>query len=394
MVIGIPKESFPGERRVALIPAVVPSLTKAGLDVLLESGAGQSAGFSDSDYEEKGARISPSRREVFGSADIIVQVLGLGANPVAGQSDLRLFRRGQAAAGFIRPLTDTRDMINLAECGVTAFAIELIPRITRAQSMDALSSMSTVAGYKAVLDAADALPRMFPMLMTAAGTISPARVFILGAGVLGLTAIATARRLGASVQAYDIRPAVREEVESLGARFVELPIETKETEDAGGYAKDMGEDFHLRQQELLSSVIAESDVVITAAVVPGKKAPILITADMVKKMAPGSVIMDLAAERGGNCELSKPGVTISEHEVTIIAPINIASTVPYHSSQMYAKNMSTFLLHLIKEGELQLDMEDEIVRDTLVTRDGEVVHPRVRQILNLPPLEGAEEGNN
>ena len=388
MVIGVPKESYPGERRVALTPAVLPSLTQVGLRVLVEAGSGADAGYLDEDFKQAGAEIIGSRREIFSAADIIVQVLALNANPVAGLSDLGLMRPHQALIAFLRPLaTHDNNISALAEARVTGFAVELIPRITRAQSMDALSSMSTVVGYKAVLAAAEALPKMFPMLMTAAGTIKPARIFVIGAGIVGLQAIATARRLGAVVKAYDVRPAVRQEVESLGARFVEIPLETGEEEKAGGYAKAKDESFYRRQQELLTGVIGESDVVITAAVVPGRKAPVLITEAMVKEMAPGSVIVDLAAEQGGNCALSSAGENVFHDGVTIMSPINIASTVPFHASQLYAKNLSTLLLYLIKDGQLKLDGEDPIITDTLITYDGEVVNARIREFLQLPLVE-------
>jgi NAD(P) transhydrogenase subunit alpha len=257
--------------------------------------------------------------------------------------------------------------------------------------MDVLSSMATVAGYKAVLFAADVLPKMFPMLMTAAGTLAPARVFVVGVGVAGLQAIATARRLGAVVNAYDVRPAVKEQVESLGAKFVELPLEASEAEDKGGYAKAMGEEFYKKQRELMRKVLAETDVVITTAAVPGKKAPVLVTGEMVKGMPPHSVVVDLAAERGGNCELTRPGETVVEHGVTVLGPVNVPSTAPYHASQMYAKNVSTFILHLVKDGKLQLDMEDEITRDTMTTRGGEVVNPRVREALGLAPVASTQK---
>jgi NAD(P) transhydrogenase subunit alpha len=260
--------------------------------------------------------------------------------------------------------------------------MELMPRITRAQSMDALSSMATIAGYKAVLMAADGLPRMFPMLMTAAGTVSPARLLVIGAGVAGLQAIATARRLGAVVSGYDIRAAVKEQIESLGARFVVLAIESTDAQDKGGYAKAMGEDFYRKQRELLGDVLAEQQVVITTAAVPGKKAPILITREMAERMAPGSVIVDIAAERGGNCELTRPGETVVHNGISILGPVNLPSTIPYHASQMYAKNIATFLKYLIKDGKLVLDREDEIVRETLVTHGGEIVHPRVQEMVN------------
>ena len=300
-------------------------------------------------------------------------------------------RPGQALIAFLRPLAANENIVKLAEARITGFALELMPRITRAQPMDALSSMSTVVGYKAVLAAAEALPKMFPMLMTAAGTINPARIFVIGAGILGLQAIATARRLGAVVKAYDVRPAVKQEVESLGARFVELPLETGEDEKSGGYAKAQDESFYRRQQELLAGAIAESDVVISAAVVPGRKAPVLITEDMVKKMAPGSVIVDLTGEQGGNCALSRAGETVDRYGVTIMSPINIASTVPFHASQMYSKNLATFLRYLVQDGQLRLDGEDQIIADTLVTHGGDVVNRRIREFLQLPARESGNK---
>ncbi len=386
MIVGVPKESYPGERRVALVPAAIPNLTKAGFEVVVETGAGEAAGYPDKNYVEKGARLLPSRLSVFEGADILVQVLCYGANDVTGKSDVQLYRRDQVLIGFLRPLGSAETIEQIAASGVTSFAVELVPRTTRAQSMDALSSMATIAGYKAVLMAADALPKLFPMMTTAAGTITPARVLVMGVGVAGLQAIATARRLGAVVSAYDLRPAVKEQVQSLGARFVELPIEAKNAQDARGYGTAQDEAFYARQRELLSKTVAESDVVITTAVVPGKKAPILVTAEMVKGMAPGSVIFDLAAERGGNCELTKSGETTVEHGVTIIGEVNIASGVPFHASQMYARNITTFLLHMAKDGKLNMNLEDDIIRETLLTRGGEVVNKRVREFLALPEL--------
>lgn len=386
MIVGVPRESFPGERRVAMVPAVVPSLTKAGLEVVVEAGAGLSAGYLDADYIAKGAKILPTRADVFGAADIVIQVLCYGSNDRTGKADVPLYRSNQALIGFLRPLGSVDTIQEIASKGVTAFSIELMPRTTRAQSMDALSSMATISGYKAVLLAADTLPRLFPMMTTAAGTITPARVFIIGCGVAGLQAIATARRLGAVVSAYDLRPAVKEQVQSLGGRFVELPIEAKDAQDARGYATAQGEDFYRKQRELLGKVVAESDVVITAAVIPGKKSPILVTKEMVGGMGPGSVLVDLAAERGGNCELTRPEEQIVENGVTIIGSINLASTVPYHSSQMYAKNVATFLLYMVKEGKLQINPQDEIMRDTLLTQGGEIVNARLREIYKLPAL--------
>ena len=389
MIIGVVKESFPGERRVALVPAVIPALVKAGGEVLVESRAGAAALYPDAVYVEKGARIAASRAEVFAAAEVVFQVLGYGANDRTGRADLALLRPGQALIAFLRPLGDPQTVKEIAATGATAFSIELMPRITRGQSMDALSSMSTVAGFKAVLLAALTLPRMFPMLTTAAGTIPPARVLVVGAGVAGLQAIATARRLGGAVSAYDVRPAVKEQVQSLGARFVELPLETASAEDARGYARAQDEAFYRRQRELMARVVAESDVVITTAVVPGRKAPVLITAEMVRGMVPGSVIVDLAAERGGNCELTRAEETVVEHGVTIIGAVNLASTVPYHASQMYAKNITAFFLHLAKAGALEPHLEDEITRETLLTRGGEVVHPRVREALGMPAMTKA-----
>jgi NAD(P) transhydrogenase subunit alpha len=386
MIVGVPRETFPGERRVALVPAVIPNLQKAGLEVVIEAGAGAGAGYPDSAYVEKGAKILAQRAEVFRSADIVTQVLCYGSNDKTGKADLALLRSGQVLIGFLRPQGSLATVQEVAATGVTSFSIELMPRTTRAQSMDALSSMATICGYKAVLIAADTLPRLFPMLTTAAGTVTPARVFVIGAGVAGLQAIATARRLGAVISAYDVRPAAKEQIHSLGGRFVELPIEAKDAEDAGGYARAQDETFYRRQRELLASVVAESDVVITAAVVPGQKSPVLVTREMVESMAPGSVIVDLAAERGGNCELTKSGEKVVEHGVTIIGGINLASSVPYHASQMYSRNVSAFLLHLVKQGKLELNLEDQITRDTLLTRGGEVVNARVREFFSLPAL--------
>jgi len=384
MILGIPKETFPGERRVALIPASIPGLHKAGCEVFVETGAGYLAGYRDPDYAEKGAEIVGSRQEVFARADVLFHLLGLGANQEAGRADLNLYRPGQTVYGFFRPLGAPESVREVAATGITAFAIEMMPRTTRAQSMDALSSMSTVAGYKAVLLAADALSRMFPMLMTAAGTITPARVLVIGVGVAGLQAISTARRMGAVVSAYDIRPAVKEQVQSLGARFVELPLETAGAEDRGGYAKAQDEQFYRRQRELMSKAVAESDVVITTASVPGRRAPVLVSEEMVKGMRPGSVIVDLPAERGGNCELTQAGTTVAAHGVIVIGPVNLPGTVPFHASQMYSSNVSSFFLHMVKSGNLSLDMDDEIIRETLVAKGGEVIHPRVREALNQP----------
>jgi NAD(P) transhydrogenase subunit alpha len=384
VIIGVPTESYPGERRVALVPMVIPNLTKAGFEVLVETGAGAEAGYPDALYVEKGAKILPDRAAVFSSADIIVQVLCNGSNDVTGRADLPLLRREQVLVGFLRPLGSVDAIQHIAQTGVTSFAVELIPRITRAQSMDALSSMGTICGYKAVLISANRLLKIFPMLTTAAGTITPARILVIGAGVAGLQAIATAHRLGAIASAYDLRPAAKEQVQSLGGRFVEFPIEAKNAQDARGYGTAQDESFYAQQRELLSRVVAESDVVITTAVVPGKKAPVLVTRETVRGMAPGSVIFDLAAERGGNCELTRAGQTVVEHGVTIIGRINVASEVPYHASQMYGRNITAFLLNLVKDGKLRPDSEDEIIRETLLTSGGEIVNRRVRDFFSLP----------
>jgi NAD(P) transhydrogenase subunit alpha len=386
MIVGVPRETFPGERRVALVPAAIPNLIKAGLEVVVEAGAGAGAGYPDADYIAKGAKIAADRAEVFRAADMVVQILCYGSNDKTGKADVPLFRRGQVLIGFLRPLGSIETLQEIAGKGVTSFSVELMPRTTRAQSMDVLSSMATICGYKAVVLAADTSPRIFPMLTTAAGTITPARVFVIGAGVAGLQAIATARRLGAVASAYDLRPAAKEQVQSLGGRFVELPIEAKDAEDARGYARAQDETFYRRQRELLGKVVVESDVVISAAVIPGKKPPILVTKEMVASMAPGSVIVDLAGERGGNCELTRPGEIVVEHGVTIIGWFNLASTVPYHASQMYSRNVTAFLLHLVKDGKLQLNMDDEIIRETMLTRGGEVVNARVREFFGLPAL--------
>jgi len=383
VIIGVPRETYPGERRVALVPLVVPTLTKAGFELLVESDAGLQAGYPDAQYVEKGAQIVSSRSDLFSKADIILQILCYGSNDITGKEDLPLLRKDQVLIGFLRPFGSKEVIQQIADRGVTAFSVELVPRTTRAQSMDALSSMGTICGYKAVLIAADRHPRIFPMLTTAAGTITPARVFVIGAGVAGLQAIATARRLGAVASAYDLRPAAKEQVQSLGGRFIELPIEAKDAQDARGYARPQDEYFYQQQRELLGRVAKESDVVITAAVIPGKTSPILVTEEMVRGMAPGSVIFDLASERGGNCELTKAGETIVKHGVTIIGAINVASGVPYHASQMYARNVTAFLLHLIREQKLRLNLDDEIIRETLVTQGGTVVNQRVREFFGL-----------
>jgi len=372
MILGVPREVFPGERRVAVIPASVPSLTKARHVVRVESGAGVQAGFSDDEYSAKGAQIVP-RHEVF-SAELLLGVRWDIPERLRTES-LSLVRPKQVLVGSWDPLSKKDNLAAWAEKGVSIFALELLPRITRAQSMDILSSMATLAGYRAVILAAMSLPKIFPMLMTAAGTLTPAKVFVVGAGVAGLQAIATARRLGAAVSAYDVRPAVKEQVQSLGAKFIELELETSGAEDQRGYAKAMDENFYRKQREMMARVVAESDVVITTASVPGKKAPVLITREMVAGMSRGSVIVDLAAERGGNCELTQPGQTVIENGVTILGPVNLPAEIPFHASQMYSRNITTFFLHLCKTGAIPFDTDDEIIRDTLVVRDGQLVHP-------------------
>jgi len=381
MIVGLLKETFPGERRVALIPEGSARLAQVGLTTLVEPSAGAPAGYPDSQYLFRGANIL-SRDEIIRSANIILQVRTLGANPAEGRSDLTLMHAGQVVVGMADPLGNPAAAQEFAATGATLLALELIPRITRAQSMDILSSMATVAGYKAVLLAAEHLWRMFPMFTTAAGTIAPAKVFVIGAGVAGLQAIATSRRLGALVRAYDVRPTVREQVESLGAKFVELDLNASSAEGSGGYARDLGEDFYARQREMIGAVVAESDVVITTAAIPGKKSPVLVTAEMVSKMAPGSVVVDLAAERGGNCDLTRPDETVSFKDVTILGPTNLPASVPFHASQMFYKNVVTYLESLIEGGEVNLDLSDEVIKETMVTHNGEVVHPRVRELLS------------
>ena len=380
LVVGVPRETYPGEARVALVPAVLPQLAKAGMDVLVEAHAGEMAGFPDESYVAHGARIG-SRDDVFG-ADIVVQVRTCGMNPERGRDDGDRFRPDQIIAGMSDPLVCPAGVQQAADRKVIGFALDFMPRITRAQSMDVLSSQATAVGYKAVLLAAERLPKTFPMLTTAAGTMPPAQVFVIGAGVAGLQAIATARRLGAVVQGYDVRPAAQEDIESLGGRCVLLPLAPGDAEDQSGYAKELGQAFYKRQQELMAQVVAGVDAVITTALIPGKKAPTLITAEAVAGMQPGSVIIDCAAERGGNCELTRPNKwVVTENHVMILGPTNLASTVPFETSHMYAKNVTAFLLLLVKDGKLQIDYEDEIVKGTLVTREGEIVNKKVKEAL-------------
>ena len=382
MNIGIPCETLPNEERVALIPQIAAQLVKMGHGIQVQAGAGYAAGYPDEEYQERGATIIKERKGLFKEAEIVFQVNGLGLNPTKGKADLKLMKQGQIVIAMLDPLWACESMETYAQQGVTTFALELIPRITRAQSMDILSSMATVAGYKAVLLGANQLDKMFPMLMTAAGSLAPAKVLVIGAGVAGLQAIATAKRLGAVVSGYDIRPVVREQVESLGAKFVELDLRTEGSEDEGGYAKAQDEAFYTRQRELMGDVIAEHDLVISTAAIPGRKSPVLITKEMVQKMRPGSVIVDIAAERGGNCELTRLDETVEVNGITILGPGNLASSIPYHASQMYAKNIATFFKNLFnKEGEFDLNLDDEVIAETLITRDGKIVNKRVQEAL-------------
>jgi H+-translocating NAD(P) transhydrogenase subunit alpha len=381
LTVGVPKESSGQERRVAIVPADVRSLKKVGFEVLVETNAGLRAGFLDAQYLQQGARIACDRAEL-AAAEVIVHVRAGGADPQEPFAVGESLRENQILIALCDPLSDPRPVAALAERRVTTFALELLPRITRAQSMDVLSSMATVAGYKAVLLAAEASPRMFPMMMTAAGTLTPAKVFVVGAGVAGLQAVSTARRLGAIVYAYDVRPAAREQIQSVGGKPVDFGLESAEGQ--GGYARSMDQDYYKRQQAAMAKVVAESDVVITTAAVPGKRAPVLITTDMLAGMAPGSVIVDLAAERGGNCEATRPGETVDVGGVIVLGPLNVPATVAHHASQMFSRNITAFLVYLKKNGLPTLDTQDEIVRDTLITRDGQVVNPQLRDRLAAP----------
>jgi len=374
MRIGVPRETRPGEQRVALVPDALTRLGKSGLEFLVERGAGTGAMSADDSYEKVGARIVDVET-LYAESEVVVKV----APPM--QDEVRRLRSGQVLIGFLAPLADLELAKALAASGATCFSMELVPRITRAQAMDALSSMSSIAGYKAALLAAERLPRFFPMLVTAAGTLAPARALILGAGVAGLQAIATARRIGAVVTAFDVRPAVKEQVQSLGATFLQIEMPQQDTQDAGGYAKALSEEAHRREVELLSKAVREMDVVITTALVPGQRAPILVTEDMVRSMKPGAVIVDLAAEAGGNCALTRPGEDVVAHGVTILAPLNLPSTMPVHASQMYARNISSFLQNMIKDGKLVLDMQDEILRGSCLTHAGQITAERTRALV-------------
>jgi NAD(P) transhydrogenase subunit alpha len=384
MIVGVVKETAADETRVAVVPAQVPLLTRAGLEVVVQAGAGEAAGFPDDQYSQRGAKVASAAADV-AAADIVVSVRGLPPEDQPLDADAVGYRSGQTRIGFCDPLNFPQVVAEAAETGVTLFSMEMIPRITRAQSMDALSSMAMLAGYRAVLLAAEALPKIFPMMMTAAGTVSPAKVFVIGAGVAGLQAIATAKRLGAVVEAYDVRPAVKEQVESVGAKFLELELETGDAQDAGGYAKELSEDFYAKQREMMGIAVAAADVVITTAAIPGREAPKLVTEEMVRQMRPGSVIVDLASERGGNCALTQAGKTVKQYGVTILGPLNVPAAVAHHASQLYSKNIITFLLSMVKDGELVLNPEDEIVAGTLLAHDGKVVHERVLQSLGIEP---------
>ncbi len=381
MIVAVPRETYPGEARVALTPDSVGPLTKAGAEVVVEAGAGTAALALDEEFEAKGARIESDRAKLLGDADVVLYVRGPGSDPDFPDSDLDAMKQGAAIIAFLDPLDDVAKMQQIAGRGISLLSMELMPRITRAQSMDALSSMATVAGYKAVLIAANAAPKMFPMMMTAAGTLKPAKVFVLGAGVAGLQAIATAKRLGAVVEGYDIRTAVKEQIESLGAKFVEIKVDIETAKGEGGYAAAQSKEYYARQQELLGEHLSGVEIIITTAAVPGKKAPIMITEKMCEGLRPGTVVVDLAAERGGNCALTKPGERVEYNGVVILGPLNIAAQTPLHASQMYSKNITTFLLHLIKDGQLTLDLEDEITAGTVVATGGSITHPMVKEKL-------------
>lgn len=386
MVVGVPRENRAGETRVALTPTALPQLTKAGFDVVIESGAGDAAGYPDAAFTDRGARIG-SRDDVF-AADVLVQVNVMDGDPASG--DIAKLRQGQVVVGAVAPFARPEMVKAIAGAGATLFALELVPRTTRAQSMDILSSQAAVAGYKAVLIAAAELPKMFPLLTTAAGTIAPAKVFIVGAGVAGLAAIANSRRLGALVEAYDVRPAAREEVESLGARFVELPLETGQEEGSGGYATQLSEDTIRKQQELMAKTVAASDVIITTAQVQGSTAPVIITTEMVKGMAPGSVIVDLAAEQGGNCEPTVAGEVVDVDGVKVIGVVNLPGEIPVHSSQLFGKNVANFLGLMVVDGKLDPGVDDDVIRESVVATGGDVVNNRVREALGMEKLPEPE----
>ena len=392
MIIGITRELVAGENRVSLCPDNVQSLVEKGLELLIEQNAGAQAGFSDDDYISVGAKVVSDRDELFTKSDVILQVQSFGSNTENADDDLKRLKAKQLVIGMMEPLAQPQAAQQVASTGATAIALEMVPRISRAQSMDVLSSMATLAGYRSVLLGAEAAPRILPMLMTAAGTVQPARVLIMGVGVAGLQACATAKRLGAVVEAYDVRPAAREQIISVGATPVELDLPTESSEGAGGYAKKQSEEFLRMQREQMTAVVARQDIIITTAAIPGAKSPILVTEDMLKAMKTGSVVVDLAAERGGNCESTQMGKTVVAHGVTILGPENLASDVAYHASQMYGKNIQTLLELILEEGEINLDFEDEIVAGTVIAHAGEVPHPYMRKLLDLPPLENESQG--
>lgn len=392
VLVGVVKETFPGEKRVALTPAVVSSLAKSDWKAIVETGAGEAAGYLDDDYRNAGAEVT-NRSDVFQKADAIAQVRGVSANMDRARDELNQLRREQMLVGLLEPWSDQNTIEQLARTGVTAFSMELMPRTTRAQAMDVLSSQANIAGYKAVVVAADLLPKLFPMMMTPSGTITPAKVFIIGAGVAGLQAIATAKRLGAVVTAYDVRPVVKEQVESLGATFLEIKIDNQGAEDKGGYAKEMSQAAIEQQQRQMTDAIASMDVVITTALVPGRPAPKLVTAAQVERMKPGSVIVDLASERGGNCELTKPGETIVHNGVTIVGETNLPASAARDSSQMYARNIASFLQNLRdKQGALKLDGDDDIIKGSMLTRHGQIVNEKIRETFGMSPLAPQTQG--
>ena len=386
MLIGVPREIANGERRVALVPEVVSLLTKAGHRVVVERGAGLRAGFTDEAYRTAGCDLADSAGEIYSTAQMILKVQRPARNE-AGEAELDQMTEGSVLIGLLQPSGDPALFQQLAERRIIACSMELVPRTTRAQMMDALSSQSTVAGYKAVLLAANALQKFFPMLMTAAGTVRPARVLVIGAGVAGLQAIATARRIGAVVEAFDTRPVVKEQVQSLGATFVELDLHGEEAQDAGGYARELSKDHIRREKELIHKRAVQADVIITTALIPGKPAPMLVDAETVAAMRPGSVIVDLAGEQGGNCELSVPGETVVRNDVTIIAPLHISSDLAYHASQMYSKNVAALVTLLAPKGELNLNFGDDIISAVCVTADGEIRHAPTRQRLGMSKPE-------
>ena len=388
MIIAVPKESYPGEYRVALVPSFVEPLIGAGHRVTIEEDAGSASGYPDQLYIEKGARMVVDRRELIRGADAVFLVRGPDARLSGGGFDISLLHERQLLIGFLNPLTSVETVKRLADQGVSALALELIPRISRAQSMDALSSMTSLAGYKAVVLAAAELPKIFPLMMTAAGSLAPARVFVIGAGVSGLQACATAKRMGALVKAYDVRPAVREQVESVGATFVAFDLPDRQSEDKNGYATAQDEAFYARQREEMARVVAESDVVIATAGIPGRPAPVLITEEMVRAMKPRSVIVDVVAELGGNCALTQPDKTVMVHGVTIMGPLNLPSTLAYHASQLLARNITTLFDHLTdSDGRLILNRTDQITAETLVCHQGELISPRMRAAAGLGPIE-------